>query len=76
MARSTKDVCLGCTLQICDDKDAACKFLQITRSTSSRKRKKSKADENLKNDIIAILGRLIGEKAIDQAKANAASYGE
>lgn len=64
MATRIENACLGCTLDICDDRSAECKFVQITRS-------EKQADAQLKEDIITILGRLVGEKAVDQARANA-----
>jgi hypothetical protein len=56
--------CLGCTLDICDDRSAECKFVTITRNEKD-------AEAKLKEDIITILGRLVGEKAVDEARARA-----
>lgn len=64
MPTRIEKACLGCTLDICDDRSAECKFVQITRSEKD-------AEAQLKDDIITILGRLVGEKAVDRARANA-----
>lgn len=64
MPKRLEKVCLDCTLPLCNDRAADCKYVQITRSEKD-------AEAHLKEDIIAILGRLIGEKAVDEAKAKA-----
>ena len=70
-------VCLNCTLIApqCDGNDAGCRFVAITRGKRNarerRLRRRSRENEQIKSDIIAILGKLIGEKAIDQARAAA-----
>lgn len=68
-------VCLGCVLPICDDTSKKCKYVQIERSGKRRRKRNSKAEAKLKEDIITILGRLVGEKAVDAAKARAEQYG-
>jgi hypothetical protein len=71
MPTPLEKICMGCTLPICDDKDAACKFIQIERRTKRHRREATKAEAKLKEDIITILGRLVGEKAVDEARARA-----
>lgn len=72
MAGNLEKACLGCSLPICDDRDARCKFTQITRSTrrnrDRRARRQARETEQMKEDIIQILGRLIGQKAVDEAR--------
>jgi hypothetical protein len=65
-------VCLNCTLPICDDRDRRCGFVQIGRYRRQRRslarKYRAKEAERIKADIIAILGNLIGQKAVDAAK--------
>lgn len=84
MPSELEKACLGCTLAICDDKSAECRFVQIKRSrpiapvaknrlrNMKRGRTRARLERQVKDDIIAILGRLIGEKAVDEARRRAA----
>lgn len=84
MPNALEKACLGCTLPICDDRSPECHFVQIKRSAPQspatklrlrrmkRGRGKARAEKQLKEDILSILGRLVGEKAVDDAKRRAA----
>jgi hypothetical protein len=85
MPSEIEKICLECVLPFCDDRSNDCRLVQIgsirkkadplkiRRDTYRRaaKRRRERETQQFKQDLLAILGSLIGEKAIDTAKANA-----
>ena len=73
MPTEIEKICLGCTLPICDDKSSACKFVQIERRKKRVRRSRHDQDEQIKADLLEILGRLVGTQAVEDAMRRAAS---